>query len=104
MKQRKHLANWNFFVDAVSSNRVFLRAIRADQNDATEEEMEFPLKRFIRMFGKEHLKEGMFGRLCCYSDAQGRVKLRGWPFKRKWTKEEFDAADSWVKALQLKFE
>jgi len=99
MKHSRILAHWPFFVDVIEDDRVFLR-IKDDGDDA---ELEMPLNRFFKMFGRRHLQQGRYGTIVIKQRADSTVGMRGWPYCRKWTQAEIDAieaqADKLWKAL-----
>lgn len=61
--------------------------------DDPEYEMDMPAGDYIRMFGRDHLKQGYYGTVVLKERADGRIVLRGWPDKRKWTAEEIAEAE-----------
>lgn len=67
--------------------------------DDPEYEMAMPAGDYIRMFGRDHLKQGYYGTVALKERADGRIVLRGWPYKRKWTAEEIAEAERKAKLL-----
>jgi hypothetical protein len=94
MKQAKTLVHWHFFVDVIQDDTVFLRLSSDEENG--EEELEMPVNRYVKMFGRDHLKEGYYGTIVIKHRADGTVGMRGWPYKRKWTQAEIDAVEAQV--------
>jgi hypothetical protein len=80
-----------FYLDEIYRGQVLLRN--------GEYELEMSSERYIRLFGLEHMKPGRISTIVVKRRADGKTKMRGWPYKRKWTAEEI--ADCERKAARL---
>lgn len=96
MKQAKEIERIYFHIVAVDEDMVFF--------DTGEEQWEMPKDRFTRMFGRDNLHEGQIGTLVIKQRADRSISFRAWPYKRKWTKEEIDAANAQAEALFVNWE
>jgi hypothetical protein len=64
-----------------------------------EYELEMPAERYRRLFGQRHMKPGYIVTVVVKVGADGKSRMRGWPYKRKWTAEEIAEAER--KAAEL---
>ena len=109
VKQSKELQRWEFAVTEVARDegRVYVQAIDITAGHTRpNDDMEMPIGRFIRMFGRASLQEGQIGWLIIKQRADGTVGIRGWPYRKKWTQEDIDRVEAEANALwdKLHFE
>jgi hypothetical protein len=86
MRWAKQILRNQFYVTDVADGTVWL--VLGDG----EYDMELPVGKYIRMFGRDRLRYGCIGTIVLKQRADGKTKLRGWPYKRKWTEEEIAEA------------
>lgn len=96
MTVKKH--TWRFYVIDWDGETVWLNAKDAD-NFEGELEMDMPIKQYKRMFGKANLSKGRYGTFVIKFYPDGRERMRGWPYSRKWTQAQIDTAEREADAL-----
>lgn len=82
MRRSEKILQKRFYVEGVHDGRVWLIF------DGGEYEMAMSEARFARMFGRQHMQYGHIGTVAVKIGADGKSRMRGWPYKRKWTAEE----------------